>query len=129
MDINTHEKMYERHCNRLLLDVLVCGYIQGSRGVNIPLEDWANTYRELTEKRRFNPDLFTEIHLPIMIQGEWMMIVCVPEKRIYKLVVFRVWPWNNEDVKSLLKMISVQLRRLVLDEGIKMTWQRHKELA
>ena len=58
-----------------------------------------------------------------------MMIVCVPEKRIHKLVVFRMWPWNNGDVKSLLKMISVQLRRLVLDEGIKMAWQRHKELA
>ncbi len=67
MDINTHEKMYERQCNRLLLNVLDCGYIQGWRGVNIPLEDWAITYRELTEKRKFNPDLFTEIHLPIMI--------------------------------------------------------------
>jgi len=67
MDINTHEKMYERHCNRLLLDVLDCGYVQGWRGVNIPNKVWEDTYRELTEKRRFNPDLFTEIHLPIMI--------------------------------------------------------------
>jgi hypothetical protein len=80
------------------------------RNVNIPLNDWVTTYRELTEKRRFDSGLYTEVHLPIMIKGEWMMIVCVPEKRTFKLVVFRMWAWNSDDVKALLKRISVCLR-------------------
>ena len=67
MDINTHDKMYERHCNRLLLDVLDCGYVQGWRNLNIPRGEWAASYRVLTEKRRFNPDIHTEIHLPVML--------------------------------------------------------------
>ena len=40
------------------------------RDVDIPLNNWVTTYRELTEKRKFYSGLHTQIHLPIMIKGE-----------------------------------------------------------
>ncbi len=86
MDINTHEKMYQRHNNRLLLNVLNCDNEEVMRDVNIPLNDWVTTYMELAEKRAFDPELYTEIHLPVMIKGEWMMVVSVPDKRTFKWV-------------------------------------------
>lgn len=64
-----------------------------------------------------------------MIKGEWMMVMCVPYARAFKLVVFKKWAWNNDDVKGLLEKIAVHLRDLVLGEGLKISWLRHKELA
>ena len=84
------------------MNVLNCGEEEFKNGVVIPLNDWVTTYRELAE-RKYDIELFTDIHLPVLIKGEWMLIICVPEKMTFKLVVFRDWDWNKDDIKGLLK--------------------------
>ena len=68
-------------------------------------------------------DLFTEIHLPIQVTGEWMMMICtqddVERRHTFKLVVFNHWDWNREEVKRLLEVVALRMRELVLEEGFK----------
>ena len=39
-----------------------------------------------------------------------------------------LWHWNSKEVMTLLKKLSTQLRQLVLEEGLLISWSRHREI-
>ncbi len=45
-------------------------------------------------KEFFDYDKFSELFLPVKVQGNWILVLCVPEVRGIHTVVFNEWVWD-----------------------------------
>jgi hypothetical protein len=126
MDINVHGKMYSRATNRVLLDVIDFGAVT-EENQEIPVEGWRSAVGEISILSSYDFAKFTEIHLPKRIKGKWMLLVCDPEARAFTPIVFDEWDWNNAEVVKALDRIAVLLRKLVIEEGLKLPWSLQRE--
>ncbi len=45
-------------------------------------------------KEFFDYDKFSELFLPVRVQGNWILIICVPEAKSIYTVVFNEWDWD-----------------------------------
>ena len=52
-----------------------------------------------TEGPFFRNDRFTNLFLPVRIEGKWLLMVSEPKPRETYAVVFEEWEWNEPRVR------------------------------
>jgi hypothetical protein len=48
----------------------------------------------------FEKSVFVDIHLPIRMNGEWLLLICSPFMKENHIVVFNKWGWEHPEVNS-----------------------------
>ena len=60
---------------------------------------------------------FSDVCLPMRVNGHWMLIICSMGHRCYTIVLFDYWE-ISDDVKNVVLETGAQLREAALAEGL-----------
>ena len=61
-------------------------------------------------KEFFYCDRYSDQFLPVRVQGNWILVICVPEVRGIHTVVFNEWAWDKDEIHKMLDKIARGIR-------------------
>jgi hypothetical protein len=82
-----------------------------------------NQSQERVPSRRDTPRYTSQVRM----WGVWMMIICDPEDRQTRIVVFNEWEWDHPKVVRPLEGLATQLKFLAMEEGLELQENIRKE--
>jgi hypothetical protein len=110
--------MTNRCNNRIILDVADFGLIFPTMQElnDFSIEPWRQQVEEAKDHptEYFEKSVFVDIHLPIRMNGEWLLLICSPFMKENHIVVFNKWGWEHPEVIATLEKMAEKLKTLIL---------------
>jgi hypothetical protein len=126
-------KYFPAMTNRILLEVLDFGDdLPTEQGIrNLPKDRWVDSVNNVATHRKefFHRDRYTDLFIPVRVQGNWLLVICVPEMRGIHTVVFNEWEWDQEEVHNLLDEIAKLIRDVAFQTRLNLPGIFQEELT
>jgi hypothetical protein len=69
--------------------------------------------------------MYSEIYLPVRLNGHWLLLICAPYDKHTYTVVFGPWDWENPDVIRVLEKLAEKLKSLILKDNLPIVGQKY----
>jgi len=126
-------KYFPAMSNRILLEVIDYGdNLPTDRNIEtLPKEKWIDSVNAVATHRKefFHHDRYTDLLLPVRLQGNWILVICVPEIRGIHTVVFNEWVWDQDEIHKLLDKIARLIRDVAFQTRLNLPGIFQEELT
>jgi hypothetical protein len=75
-------------------------------------------------KSSYRTDKYSEIYLPVRLNGERLLLICSPYDKQTYTVVFGIWDWEHPDVIKILEKLAEKLMSLVVKDNLPIIGQK-----